>query len=139
MVWPVKRGFPPPLKVAPWADDDFPHGQTCDLNEYPHKVLAMKVCRSFRADLRHKLEILLRAHGGYGRGGLYRAAYCLNVRPRTFASWLHWRAMPKTTAMLERLDERYVEALEILAKRQCQKKPRRRAAKPLETVDALSP
>ncbi len=36
---------------------------------FPSALRKLRKCRSFRADLRHKLEIIVRAHGGYGQGG----------------------------------------------------------------------
>ncbi len=43
----------------------------------------MKKCRSFRADLRHKLEIILRARGDWGQRGVSRASSRLGVTRHT--------------------------------------------------------
>jgi hypothetical protein len=108
-----KRPLPEP-ELAPWAPGDLPHGESIDLNEYPVELLKMKVCRSFRADLRHKLTLIIRARGGYGNKGVTGAAERLGVRRQTVYQWLKWLTAPKTRLHLERIDNAYQEAVEQL-------------------------
>lgn len=101
-------------RVVPWAEGDLPHGEDLDLNEYPVELLKMKKCRSFRADLRHKLTIIIRAHGGYGHGGLEGAAKSLRVTRQCVWLWVRWATSPRQRLMFERIDRLYSEGLETL-------------------------
>lgn len=92
-----------------------PHGQSVDLNEYPSLLKGMMKCRSFKADLRHKLEIILRAHGGWGQRGVWRASSRLGVTRHTFRKWIRWKSSPRTRLMLELIDDVYEESIEKLA------------------------
>jgi hypothetical protein len=109
-----------PLPSSPWGDDP-PYGESIDLDEFPSVLKGLRKCRSFRADLRHKLEIIVRAHGGYGLGGMRLAARCLGVHRRTFRHWFYYRACPGSCAALESIDNAYEEALRKLAAMKCRR------------------
>lgn len=121
----------PPPKVIPWAEEDMPHGQRVDPAESRHPSLPAVVFRSFRSDLRHKVEVALLAHGGYGRGGVRRLASVLGVHPQTVRHWLHWKAMP-SVSVAQRLDDVYVEALDSIAQRKESNRAKRRRRTPRE-------
>ena len=113
-----RQGTPrelPPQTVTPWAEGDEPHGQSLDLDEYPVALAKLTRCRSFRADLRHKLEVIVRAAGGWGSRGVNRAADRLHVSRFTLRRWYLWRNVPRSRAALETIDNAYAEALESLA------------------------
>lgn len=112
----------PAPELAPWAEGDAPHAEEIDLNEYPVELLKLKKCRSFRADLRHKLTLIIRAHGGYGRRGVLRAAYALRVSRQTLNQWLRWEASPRSRNTFARIDNLYAEALEKLVAEKTKKK-----------------
>ena len=114
-----------PFPRSPWSDAP-PHGEKIDLNEYPSILKNMRLCRSFRSDLRHKLEIIIRAHGGYGLGGMKGAARTLGVHRQTIRGWRNWRSIPASLAVWERIDNIYEDSLRILAA----KKARRGRARP---------
>jgi hypothetical protein len=111
--------------TAQWAPGDEPFGESLDLNEYPAALLKMKKCRSFRADLLHKLQIIMRASGGYGASGLANAAKRLRVSRVSVWRWLTWRQVPSSLLAFERIDAAYSEALERLVAGGCQKKKRK--------------
>lgn len=105
-------------QVIPWAEGDMPPGESLDLNEYPSVLEGLKKCRSFRADLHHKLTIILRAHGGYGgrSGAITRVSEFLKVNNRRrVRRWLMWDSVPTRTRIFERIDNAYSDALELLA------------------------
>lgn len=108
-----RRVIPKPHST-PWADGDAPLWESVDLTELPNEVLKMKVCRSFRADLRHKVIMIIRAHGGYGRGGVKRACRSLRVRRMTLYRWMEWKHVPKARNVYERIDTAYEEAIQTL-------------------------
>lgn len=116
----------PEPHVTAWAPGDLPHGESLDLNEYAVTLLRLKKCRSFRADLAHKLAVIIRAAGGYGSAGLTRAACLLRVSPRTLWTWMKWQNAPGQRMIWERVDRLYEEALELLVaakvKRRAQRK-----------------
>lgn len=120
-----KLPVPPPPKT-PWAPGDMPHGEDLDLNEYPVELLRLRKCRSFKADLLHKLTIIIRAHGGYGRNGLCRAARVLQVSRVSLWSWLKWRTAPAGRVTMERIDNRYADALEKLVAEKVKRSNKRR-------------
>jgi hypothetical protein len=107
------RPLPDP-DLKPWAPGDMPHAESVDLNEYPVELLKMKQCRSFRADLRHKLTVIIRAHGGYGHRGVEGAAKRIGVSRITLWNWLRWMTSPRTRLHFEIIDNAYAEALETL-------------------------
>lgn len=107
----------PPIPTEPWAEGDLPHSRSIDLDEFPSVLKGLRKCRSFRADLRHKLEIIVRAHGGYGAGGMRAAAHRLHVHRDTFRRWLQWKAVPGTRSAFGRIDDAYERSLEMLAAR----------------------
>jgi hypothetical protein len=115
----------PPAAMTPWAEGDMPFSESVDLNEYPKQLLKLRQCRSFRADLRHKLEIIVRAHGGWGLGGVRRAARALQVNRFTLRRWYQWVTVPRSRLLFERIDEAYDSALETLAKRVATKRKAR--------------
>lgn len=117
------RGFPP-LPASPWAPGETPHGQSVDLTEYPSALRRLRKCRSFRADLRHKLEIIVQAHGGWGTAGVNLAAARLCVSRWTLRRWAAWQLAPGSRLAFERIDNAYDEALEALAARVCSRKGR---------------
>ncbi|MEI6198081.1 MAG: hypothetical protein WCS42_27510 [Verrucomicrobiota bacterium] len=123
------RAFPI-QKVIPWAEGDEPFGESLDLNEYPVELLRLTKCRSFRADLLHKLTIILRAHGGSGRGGITKAAKLLRVDIRTFGRWLRWEQAPCGRCYFEHIDNTYAEAIELLVAGRVKKKRRRKPEQP---------
>jgi hypothetical protein len=118
---------PIPLPSIPWAEGDAPAHENLDLNEYAVLVLKLRRCRTFRADLLHKLQLIMRAAGGYGRGGQIRAARRLKVNRHTLRRWLSWKAAPKTRQGFERIDDAYDLAIRELVKEKCRKKKRRSA------------
>ena len=105
---------PKPPEPIPWAEGDMPHAETLDLDEYSITLLKMTKCRSFRADFRHKLLIIIRAHKGYGRGGCIRAAKRLHVSRVGFWQWFNFHSIPKTRLAFDIIDNAYQEALEML-------------------------
>lgn len=94
-----------------------PQGLSVETDEPPASGLKLPRVRSFRADLRHKLEIIVRAHGGYGRGGVIRAARALRVSRRTLARWLQWGSAPRTRSKWARVDDLYADSLSALGAR----------------------
>ena len=119
-------GLPATLD-GPWAPDDMPHAESVDLEEYPVILLGLSRCRSFRADLRHKLEIIVRAHGGHGNGGQVRAARTLQVDRHTLWAWYSWHRVPAARWLFERIDNAYALSLEKLAL-EASKRARRKPA-----------
>ncbi len=114
------------MPIALVSEDSWPpHGQSVDLNEYPSLLKDMKKCRSFRADLRHKLEIIMRAHGGWGQRGVWRASSRLGVTRHTLRKWIKWQTSPRTRLMLETIDNAYEEAIEKLAQEALKTGPKR--------------
>ena len=107
---------PPPLHETQWADGDTPHAESVDLNEYPSVLKGIKKCRSFRVDMRHKLEIIVRSLGPWGSGSLGRAARILRVTPAMFSAWVREEKWPGTKNVFDRIDNAYSDALEVLAK-----------------------
>jgi hypothetical protein len=105
----------PELPATAWDPEDVPHGQNADPHEPLHPVLRCPVLRSFRADLRQKMVTILQAYGGYGKGGLRRAAAALRLHQQTVCSYLMWRTRPDIETS-ERIDELYIDALDRLAK-----------------------
>lgn len=108
-------------------DDDVSlpfHGESLDLNEYPSVLRGIKKCRSFRADLTHKLEIILRAYGGRTNEGLWRTCLRLGTSRHSLRRWLKWERMPQGRLMYSRIDNVYEDSLEILAKQACGKSTR---------------
>lgn len=112
----------PPM--TPWAPGDEPHWESLDLNEYATRVRSLRKCRSFRADLRHKLHVIVRACGGYGQRGMWNAAYWLRTTRQALHAWLKWDRTPRFRDTWERIDARYADALELLAARECFKAPK---------------
>src|ERR1051325_2047063 len=85
---------PIPLPSIPWAEGDAPAHENLDLNEYAVLVLKPRPCRTFRADLLPKLQLIMRAPGRYGRGGQIRAPSRRKVHRHTLRRWLSWKAAP---------------------------------------------
>lgn len=108
-----RRRFKEP-QMTPWAPGDEPLWESINLDELANEVLKMKVCRSFRADLRHKLILIIRANGGYGKLGLDNTAKLLRVHRVTLYRWLNWLQCPRWRNVFERLDSAYEEAVQIL-------------------------
>lgn len=104
-----------------WAPGDMPHGESTDLNEFPNEVLKLKICRSFRADLLHKLNLIVRSFGGTGNGGVQRTAQRLRVGRHSLQRWRRWEGSPRTRLVFERIDNAYLEAIEKLATLACKK------------------
>ena len=118
--------FPPTQGEAiPWAPGDAPHGENLDLNEYPRELLRLKQCRSFRADLRHKLTVIIRAHGGVGNRGVNNAAYALFTTRQTIGRWLRWDCAPAERVTWEKIDRLYAESIEKLVAEKTRKKNQR--------------
>jgi hypothetical protein len=115
-----RRPIPTP-PMTPWAEGDEPLWESLDLNELPNEVLKMKVCRSFRADLRHKLTLIIRANGGYGSGGVDGACRRLGIKRVAIHRWLNWIAAPEGRNTFERIDSAYEEAVQILVARKMAK------------------
>lgn len=112
----------PNRPLTPWADGDEPHGHTLDLNEYPVELLKLKKCRSFRADLRHKLTLIIRARGGYGWGGLESTAKALGVSRWSILRWLRWDTCPRAVQLFSKIDNLYADSLEKLVAEKIKKK-----------------
>lgn len=132
----------PTGRMVPWAEGDLPHGEDIDLNEYPIELLKFKKCRSFRADLRHKLTVIIRAHGGYGHGGIVRTAERLNCTRQSVMKWIRWDSSPRLRLNFERIDNAYADAIETLVKERVQRKRKRRksrgarrASRPTQVLD----
>ncbi len=111
----AERGCRPlPKHVLPeWAAGDEPYGDSLELQEYPAQLLHFKICRSFRADLRHKLTIIMRAYGGYGDGGMKGASRALGTSIWSFQRWLRWQQFPEKR-QLEKIDTIYAESVAVL-------------------------
>jgi hypothetical protein len=118
----AKGGELPPQTLTPWAAGDEPHGQSLDLDEYPSALARLTRCRSFRADLRHKLEVIVRAAGGWRKLGVKTAAKRLGVSRFTLRRWYLWRNVPRSRSALETIDNAYAESLETLARQAVTKK-----------------
>lgn len=103
-----------PKPQAQWAEGDAPWCESMDLQEYPSVLKGITKCRSFAADLNHKLQILVKACGGWGNGGVRRACQALRIDRSQFANWRYGKTSP-CRLTLQRIDNRYSEALEILA------------------------
>lgn len=108
---------------AVWPE--LPHSLTTDLNEYPKQLLRLKQCRSFRADLLHKLQLIIRSFGGWGNRGIWRTASRLGVSRFTIRRWLRWESFPGSIGLVERIDDTYTEAIERLAAAASRRKQRR--------------
>lgn len=122
-----RRSIPLPTPT-PWAEGDAPHWESIDLNELPNEVLRMKVCRSFRADLRHKLTLIIRANGGYGNGGVYGACRRLGIQRMTMHRWLTWKTCPHERSRYEKIDSAYEEAVQLLTARKMKASSKRKCA-----------
>jgi len=116
----------PPQTIAPWAEGDTPHCDTLDVKEVKSQLEGFLVCRSFRADMRHKLEIIIRAHGGYLHGGLRRAAKRLHCSRWTLRRWYLWKTIPNARGQWETIDNAYIEGIEELAKQRAADKRKRK-------------
>lgn len=112
----------PPPRESVWAEGDQPYGETVDLDEFPVEVLKFTKCRSFHADMRHKLTIILRAAGGYGAEGVRNAAKALRVSRWTFRRWFQWESTPQALRTFERIDNVYEEAIHTLVAEKLKKK-----------------
>lgn len=124
---PVHKPAPAPIDEKGWQPGDLPHAENIDLVEYPNEVLKMTVCRSFRADLLHKLEIIVRANGGAGEQGVWRAASELGISRSTLGRWRTLRTYPGSRVMFETIDRVYSDSIQLLAQRKLRRKRRRRA------------
>lgn len=112
--------------VDRWLPEEPPHAERIDLDEFADKVLRLKICRSFRSDLTHKLTMLVRAHGGHGSRGVWRASQVLRVSRHTLRRWLKWEAAPGGKQILERIDNAYSEAVRMLAREAAFRRSRRK-------------
>jgi hypothetical protein len=104
-------------KIAEAEKETQPYSETVDLNEYPKQLIKLRICRSFRADLLHKLQVIIRAHGGHRLGGVKRAARALSVSRRTICRWLAYENVPSSVTQFKRIDDAYLSATERLARR----------------------
>lgn len=92
---------------AQWGKDNVPYSHGLSVDEPFIEELGMKRCRSFRADLIHKLRVIQKAGGGTFRG----AAYLLKVPAATFSSWINLEKAPRDRATFERIDTAYEGAI----------------------------
>ena len=103
------RGFKFPDPLKRWAEPaDVPYAETVDFDEVSIDELKLKRARSFRADLYHKLNILIRAFGGICAAS--RECHCHRTQ---FSRWLNGHDFPRWN-YLHVIDNRYALALEIL-------------------------
>lgn len=108
--------------ITPWADGDIPFNESLDVEAYQTTADGIRKCHSFRADLLHKLRLIIEAHGGYGTSGLSRAAQRLRIDRSTLRRWAQYIATPRTKCAFERIDSAYEEAIDKLAKALLKKK-----------------
>jgi hypothetical protein len=120
---------PIPLLRA-WADSA---SNALDVREYAIQSLRLKLLRPFHIDLSHRLHIIIRAQGGYHRGGLKRAAALLGVSRISIQRWLKGTAFPSGTKILDKLDAAYADSFEILVRAACTSKRRRKRTNSLES------
>jgi hypothetical protein len=93
-----------------WGKDNIPYNESVDPEEPLVEELGIKRCRSFRADLLHKLRTIRRAHGGLDK----EAAYAMKIPADRFSHWINLRQVPGTWAAFERIDSCYEYAIERL-------------------------
>ena len=107
------------------------HGLSTSMDEPFIPALKFNRCRSFRADLLNKLEMIIRAFGGKRKGGVAKAALRLQVSRQTLQRWLAFSAVPHGRQTLEAIEELYETALETLAAKACEKKTRSKSKLPV--------
>jgi hypothetical protein len=66
--------------------------------------------------------VIIRAHGGRGFGGFWKAAKRLKVCRMTLHRWIEWEFTPRKREDWTRVDIAYEEAIETLAKEVLSKK-----------------
>lgn len=100
-------------------------GQETDLSVYPEMVRGLRGQPSFCAMLRHKLELMIRANGGRGGGGVVGTCRELGVDKGTLSSWLKFSSVPKSRLMWETIDNHYAGACERIASEAATRKRKR--------------
>lgn len=86
--------------------EDVPYEETAKFSENTLPFWPFKRARSFRADMMHKLGVILRAYGTQRE-----AAYALKIESYVFGRWMSMKAAPAGRAVYDRLDRTYEMAL----------------------------
>lgn len=92
-----------------WGEGNIPYSHSVEVEEPLVEELGMKRCRSFRADLHHKLRIIVRAVGT-----AKKAAPLLGVGEDRLSCWFHLKAWPGDESTFQRIDSIYEFAVEKL-------------------------
>ena len=93
-----------------WGHDNIPPGLSLEFEEKPIAELGIRKCRSFRADLVHKLNIICRAHDNSWE----KTAEALGKRSCVLRAWRAFKSTPKSAGMFQRIDNLYEVSLERL-------------------------
>lgn len=100
-----------------WGADNIPYSHSVDPEEPLIEELGMKRCRSFRADLHHKLRVIIRAYGT-----AKKAATWIGVGEDRVSRWLHLRAWPGDERIMQKIDSCYEYSVEKLRVQNIKKK-----------------
>lgn len=92
-----------------WGDDNIPHNESYAFDEPMIEELGIRRCRSFRAEICHKLNIIARAAGTWDQ-----AARWLNATPFQVREWRAFRRVPGSRNTFAKIDSVYESALEML-------------------------
>lgn len=93
-----------------WGEGNIPPGLSLEFEEKMIEELGMRKCRSFRADLVHKLNIICRV-----RGTWEKTAKALGTRGCVVRAWRSWKACPGSMNTFQKIDSEYEMAIEKLA------------------------
>jgi hypothetical protein len=92
-----------------WGAGNIPPGLSLEFEEIMLPELGIRKCRSFRADLVHKLNIICRVRGTWAK-----TAKALGTRDCVVRAWRAWKACPGSMITLQRIDSEYEMAIEKL-------------------------
>lgn len=96
--------------IEKWGEDNIPPGLSLEFEEKLIAELGIRKCRSFRADLVHKLNIICRV-----RGTWEKTAKAIGTRGCVVRAWRAWKACPGSMITFQRIDSEYEMAIEKLA------------------------
>lgn len=91
-----------------YEPQDVSYSEGVDFAEIPAASLNNNRCRSFRADILHKLKVIERA---YGRKD---AAFKLGVKTRALSEWMAFRSVPESRPQFDKIDSLYEISIEKL-------------------------
>lgn len=92
-----------------WGEGNIPYSHSVEAEEPVIEELGIKRCRSFRADLHHKLKIIIRAAGTQKT-----AAMLVGVKEDSMTDWLTLKGWPARESTFQKIDSTYEYAVEKL-------------------------